>query len=62
MLTLEDIKNKVNTFSPGKPVEELIEEIIVMYKIEKGLEEINNGEVTDWEDFKEEMKSWSKSV
>jgi hypothetical protein len=62
MLTIEDIKKKVNTFSSGKPVEELIEEIIVMYKIEKGLEDINNGYVTDWEDFKEEMKSWSKSA
>jgi hypothetical protein len=32
-----------------------------MYKIEKGLEDINNGDVTDWKNFKEEIRAWSKS-
>jgi hypothetical protein len=62
MLTIDDIKNKVNTFSPGKSVEELIDEIIVMYKVEKGLKDIDNGDISDWEDFKVEMRSWSKSA
>ena len=62
MLTIDDIKNKVNTFSPAKSIEQLIDELIVMYKIDKGMENIDNGDMSDWEDFKVEMQSWSKSV
>ena len=61
MLTLQDIRKKVNEFPDDKPVEELLDELMLLYKVEKGLEDIEKGNVTDWEEFKVEMESWSKS-
>lgn len=58
MLTVQEIKQKVGDFPNDKPVEELIDEIILMYKVKRGLEDIKNGNVTDWEDFKKEMDQW----
>ncbi|MEO6540752.1 MAG: hypothetical protein ABIN74_07175 [Ferruginibacter sp.] len=58
MLTVQEIKQKVGDFPNDKPVEELIDEIILMYKVKQGLEDIKNGNVTDWEDFKKEMDQW----
>lgn len=58
MLTVQEIKQKVGDFPNDKPVEELIDEIILMYKVQQGLEDIKNGDVTDWEDFKKEMDQW----
>ena len=58
MLTVQEIKQKVGDFPNDKPVEELIDEIILMYKVQQGLEDIKNGNVTDWEDFKKEMDQW----
>ena len=58
MLTVQEIKQKVGNFPNDKPVEELIDEIILMYKVQQGLEDIKNGNVTDWEDFKKEMDQW----
>ena len=60
MLTVQKIKQKVGDFPNDKPVEELIDEIILMYKVQKGLEDIKNGNATDWEDFKKEMDQWLK--
>jgi hypothetical protein len=58
MLTVQDIKAKVVEFPDTKSAEELIDEIILLYKVQRGLDEIKNGEVTDWEDFKIEMQQW----
>jgi hypothetical protein len=58
MITVEEIKKKVVDFPNDKPVEELIDEIILIYKIQRGLEDVKNGNVTDWEDFKKEMDLW----
>ncbi len=58
MLTVQEIKKKVGDFPNDKPVEELIDEIILMYKVQQGLEDVKNGDVTDWEDFKKEMNQW----
>jgi hypothetical protein len=58
MLTVQEIKQKVGDFPNDKPVEELIDEIILMYKVQQGLEDIKSGNVTDWEDFKKEMDQW----
>ncbi len=58
MLTVQEIKQKVGDFPNDKPVEELIDEIILMYKVQQGLEDVKKGNVTDWEDFKKEMDQW----
>lgn len=38
MLTIAEIRNKVNAFPDDKPVEESIDELVLLYKIEKGLQ------------------------
>ncbi len=61
MLTIEDIRKKANEFPEDKPVEELLDQLLLLYKVEKGLKDVENGDLTDWEDFKKEMETWSKS-
>ena len=58
MLTVQDIKNKVVDFPDNKPVEELIDEIILLYKIQRGLDDVKNGDVISWEEFEKEMDLW----
>lgn len=58
MLTVQEIKKKVVDFPDNKPVEELIDEIILLYKIKRGLDDVENGNVTSWEDFEKEMDLW----
>lgn len=61
MLTIEDIRNKVNTFPDNKPVEELINEIVLLYKIEAGLQAAKDGNVLSLEGAKKEMELWWRS-
>ncbi len=58
MLTVQDIKNKVVEFPNNKPVEELIDEIILLYKIKRGLDDVKNGDVISLEDFEKEINLW----
>jgi hypothetical protein len=58
MLTVEDLKNKVINFPDDKPVEDLFEEIMVLYKIQKGLDNINNGDIMSLDDFDKETDKW----
>ena len=58
MLTVQDIKKKVVDFHDNKPVEELIDEIILLYKIKRGLDDVKNGDVISWQDFEKEMDLW----
>jgi hypothetical protein len=39
----------------------LLGELLLMYKVEKGLNDIAAGKEKDWKHFKKEMRSWSKS-
>jgi hypothetical protein len=43
MLTLADIRGNVNSFPDDKPVEELLDERVLQYKVEKGLQEADEG-------------------
>jgi hypothetical protein len=60
MLTVQDIKNKVVDFPDDRQVEELIDEIISLYKIKRGLDDIKNGDVISGEEFEKEMEQWLK--
>lgn len=61
MLTIAYIKNKVNQFPEDKPVEELLDELLLLYKVEKGLKDIRDGKTISSEDFEKEMELWWKS-
>ncbi|WP_426669287.1 hypothetical protein ACPPVU_24085 [Mucilaginibacter sp. McL0603] len=43
-----------DTFS----VDDLVDRVLILEKIEKAQKEIENGEGMDWEDFKKEMDKW----
>ncbi len=61
MLTIETIRTKVNSFPADRPVEELLDELVVLYKIEKGLEAVQNGDVLSLADAEKELELWWKS-
>lgn len=61
MLTIADIRNKVNAFPDDKPVEELIDELVLLYKIEKGLQEAEEGKGLTLNEFNEKLDAWWKS-
>lgn len=61
MLTIEAIRNKVNSFPANRPVEELLDELVVLYKIEKGLQAVNDGNVLTLEEAEKELELWWKS-
>jgi hypothetical protein len=51
---IELVEHMPDTFS----VDDLVERVLILEKIEKAQKEIENGEGMDWEDFKEEMDKW----
>jgi len=48
------VEHMPNTFS----VDDLVERVLLLQKVEQARKEIENGEGTDWEDFKKEMETW----
>jgi len=51
---IELVEHMPDTFS----VDDLVERVLILEKIEKAQKEIKNGEGMDWEDFKKEMDKW----
>lgn len=60
MLTVAYIRNKVNQFPEDKPVEELIDELVLLYKVEKGLKDVEEGRVISFEELEKEIQLWWK--
>jgi hypothetical protein len=61
MLTVKKIQEKVIAVPKTYSTEKLLNELLLMYKVEKGLQDIEEKKEKDWEVFKKEMRSWSKS-
>ncbi|HEX8314412.1 MAG TPA: hypothetical protein VF609_05450 [Flavisolibacter sp.] len=61
MLSVADIRKKVNAFPEDKPVEELLDELMLLYKIERGLKEVEEGKGLSLENFNNELELWWKS-
>jgi hypothetical protein len=53
---IELVEHMPDTFS----VDDLVERVLILEKIERAQKEIENGEGMDWEDFKKEMDQWLK--
>ena len=55
-------KNKVAALVDHMPdifsVDDLVERVLLLQKIEQAQKEIEDGEGMDWEDFKKEMEQW----
>jgi hypothetical protein len=62
MLTVIDVRNKANAFPEDKPVEELLNELVLLYKIKRGLQEAEEGKGLTLDEFNKEMETWWKSL
>ncbi len=61
MLTVKKIQEKVIAVPKTYSTEKLLNELLLMYKVERGLQDVAEKKEKDWEVFKKEMRSWSKS-
>ncbi|WP_139113039.1 FHIPEP family type III secretion protein [Mucilaginibacter sp. PPCGB 2223] len=58
MLTRDKVKELVDHMPENFSVDDLVEKVILLQKIEEAEVEIKNGESIDWEDLKKEMDTW----
>lgn len=58
MLTKEKVQELVNHMPDTFSIDDLVEKVIFLQKIEEAQQQIKNGEVYDWEEVKKEMNSW----
>ncbi|MGF7040929.1 hypothetical protein [Mucilaginibacter lappiensis] len=60
MLTKDKVKELIDHMPETFSVDDLVERVFLLEKIESAQKEIENGEGIDWEDLKKEMDSWLK--
>ncbi len=58
MLIKEKVQELVNHMPDTFSIDDLVEKIILLQKIEEAQQQIKNGEFYDWDDVKKEMNSW----
>ena len=61
---INKVKKEIETLSSSLTsvdAQHIIYDIVFKKKVEEGLKEADAGEMTDWKDFKKEMRSWYKS-
>lgn len=61
---MNKLKKEIETLSvnlSSDDAQHIFYDIIFKKKVEEGLKEADKGEVTDWNIFKKEMRSWPKS-
>ncbi len=60
MLTKDSVKELIEHMPETFSVDDLVERVLLLQKIELAQKEIENGEGLDWEDVKKEMNEWLK--
>jgi predicted transcriptional regulator len=60
MLTKEKIKRTIDTLPEHFTIEDVIEELIVIDKIEQGLKDVEEGNVYTTEEVKQKLSKWLK--
>ncbi len=60
MLTKEKITEQLANMPNEFTLDELIDRLILLDKIEEGLNDSNNGNITSHEDMKKQVESWFK--
>jgi predicted transcriptional regulator len=56
----EKVIEAINSFPPEFELEELIEKLIFMEKVEKGLAQLDKGDVKTQDEVKKLVKTWRK--
>jgi predicted transcriptional regulator len=59
-MTKDKVLEVVNELPSEFDLEELIEQLLFIDKVEKGLKQLDEGETKDHEDVKKIIKSWQK--
>jgi hypothetical protein len=60
MLTKDKVKELIDHMPETFSVDDLVDKVILLQKIENGEKEIEDGEGIDWDDMKKEMDLWLK--
>ena len=60
MLTKEKVKKTIERLPDNFTVDQVIEELVVLNKIEEGLKDIEEGRVFTTDQVKQELKTWLK--
>jgi predicted transcriptional regulator len=60
MLTKEKIKKSIDTLPDNLTVDQVIDQIIMLDKIEQGLKDVENGNVYSTDEVKEQLNKWLK--
>ncbi len=60
MLTKEKIKTTIDSMPDNFTVEDVIEELIVLDKIEQGLNDVKRGKVYSTDEAKKRLEKWLK--
>ena len=60
MLTKVKVKELIDQMPETFSVDDLVDKVILLQKIENSEKEIEDGEGIDWEDMKKEMDLWLK--
>jgi predicted transcriptional regulator len=60
MLTKDKVKKTIDRLPDNFTVDQLVEELVVLNKIDEGLKDIENGKVFTTDQVKQELKAWLK--
>jgi predicted transcriptional regulator len=60
MLTKDKVKKTIDRLPDNFTVDQLIEELVVLNKIEEGLKNIEDGRVFTTDQVRQELKAWLK--
>ena len=60
MLTKEKIHHTIDTMPDNLTIDQVIDELILLDKIEQGLKDVEDGKTYSTEEVKEKLKKWLK--
>jgi predicted transcriptional regulator len=58
MLTKEKVKKTIDRLPDSFTLDQVVEELVVLDKIEKGLKEVEEGKVYSTQQVKDQLKKW----
>ena len=60
MLTKDKVKKAVDRLTEEFTVDQIVEQLVILHKIEDGLKDIEEGRVYSTDQVKQELKRWLK--
>ena len=58
MLTKEEVKKTIDRLPDSFTVDQIVEELVVLDKIEKGLKDVEEGKIYSTQQVKDQLKKW----